>query len=164
MKKLLTLLILTAMTVCCLAACGESTASYATDISVADLSAAADAAIGGENPLTVVPDDYIIGMNQIDISVFADYVVKMQTIGANIDEYGIFKAPDSESVASIEKIAKDYIQMRIDTWNPSYLAEDRPKVDNATVKVMGQYVMYCILADDAKSAAFAAVENKLLGK
>ncbi len=163
MKKFLPFLLITAMLLC-VVSCGENTASYASDIAVSDLAAVADAALGGEHPLTVVPDDYIIGMNQVDVSVFADYVVKMQTVGANIDEYGIFKAPDSESVDSIEQIAKDYIQMRIDTWNPSYLAEDRPKVDNATVKVMGQYVMYCILADDAKSAVFTAVENKLLGK
>ena len=32
------------------------------------------------------------------------------------------------------------------------------------VKVMGQYVVYCILAEDTKTAVFSAVDNILLGK
>ena len=163
MKKLLALALAAMLTVCCLAACGESTASYAADIPVADLVTAADTALADDS-LTVVPDNYLINMNGLDLTMFAEYAVKMKMVDASIDEYGIFKAPDAESVAAIEKVAKDYLQMRIDTWNPSYLAEEKPKMEKATVKVMGQYVMYCILADDAKEAVFTAVENKLLGK
>jgi len=153
-----------ALSLCILVSCSGETVHYSTDIACADLAAAADAAIAADPAMIVLPDDYVIGMNQIDITVFADYIVKGANAGASVDEYGIFKAPDIESVASIEEIAKDYIKMRIDTWNPQYQAEERPKVDNATVKVMGQYVVYCILADDVKSAVFTAIENKLLGK
>ena len=163
MKKLLALALFAILTVCCFAACGESTASYADDIPVADLAAAADAALG-DSSLTVVPDNYLINMNGLDLAMFEEYAVKMKMVDASIDEYGIFKAPDDASVSAIEKTAKDYLAMRLDTWNPSYLAEEKPKMEKATVKVMGRYIVYGILADDAKEAVFTAIENKLLGK
>ena len=163
MKMFIAFVLSALLAACCLASCGGSDVSYASDVPVADLVSAIDAAIG-DNSLTVVPDNYLINMNELDLTVFEEYAVKMKMVDASIDEYGIFKAPDDASVAAIEKIAKDYLAMRLETWNPSYLAEEKPKMEKASVKVMGRYVVYCILADDTKNAAFTAVENKLLGK
>ncbi len=163
MRKILAIM-LAAVLLCLLASCGEETASYATDIAVADLAAAADAALAAETPLSAVPDDYIIGMMEIDVSVFEDHIVKIQASGASIDEYGIFKAPTSEAVESIKSIASEYIAARIDDWNPQYMPEEFPKMESATIQTFGQYVVYCILDDNTKDAVFTAIENKLLGK
>ena len=160
MKKLLAFALIAVLTVCCFAACGESAASYADNIPVADLAAAADAALG-DSSLTVVPDNYLINMNGLDLAAFEEYAVKMKMVDASIDEYGIFKAPDDASVSAIEKTAKDYLAMRLATWNHSYLAEEKPKMEKATVNVMGRYVMYTILSSADTTAAGSAMEKAL---
>ena len=54
--------------------------------------------------------------------------------------------------------------MRLDVWMEEYMPEEKPKLENATVKTMGRYVVYCILSDEAKDTVFTAVDNMLLGK
>ncbi len=146
-----------------LASCG-ATASYSTEIPVSKLTAAADSALPEGSSMTEVPDDYIKGMMKIDVSAFAEYAVKIQSSGINIDEYGIFKAPSEDAVDSIKGIVSDYLTMRLDTWMDEYMPEEKPKLQSATVKVMGRYVVYCILSEDAKSDVFAAIDDILLGK
>ena len=165
MKKLLSLVIIAAMAFTCAAAtaCGE-TVTYKADIAASTLAAAADAAMPEDSSMTAVPADYIKGMMQIDVSAFADYVVKIQSSGINIDEYGIFKAPSDEAVDEIKGIVESYLAMRLDTWMDEYMPEEKPKLQSATVKVMGKYVVYCILSEDVKGDVFAAIENTLLGK
>ena len=144
-----------------LASCGADSVTYSSSISTDDLASAADAALGFGETLTEVPDDYIRGMMAIDTSAFADYTVKIRASGANIDEYGILKAPEGVAVSEIESIAKDYLAMRLDIWMDEYMPEEKPKLEKATVKVMGSYVIYCILDDAAKDTAFGAIEAEL---
>ncbi len=164
-KGYISFILTAALVFTCFAAvsCGK-TASYSTDIAVAELAVAADAALPEGSTMTAVPDDYIIGMMQIDVSAFEDYVVKIQASGINIDEYGIFKAPSEEAVDGIKDTVSDYLTMRLDTWMEEYMPEEKPKLQSATVKVMGQYVVYCILSEDTKTQVFSAVDNLLLGK
>ena len=163
-KRLFTLLMTAVLAVLMLAACGESAASYATDVPVSKLEAAALAVLPADADLATVSEDYIKGMMKIDPSAFVEYVVKIQAAGANIDEFGIFKAPSDEAVESVKKIAEDYIAYSIDSWMPEYMPEEFPKMEKASVKVMGRYVVYCILDDDLKTEVFTAIENILLGK
>ena len=146
-----------------LTACGES-ASYASDIAVTELSAAADAKLPDPDDFATMTSDYIVGMMEIDTSAFADYAVKLRASGANIDEYGIFKAPTEADVAGVEATVKAYLAKRVESWMPEYMPEEFPKMQAATVKVMGQYVVYCILSEDVKTEVFTAIENILLGK
>ncbi len=166
MKKTLLALILalTVITPVILASCGSETLSYSTDIAVSDLAAAADTALADSETLTAVPDDYIKGMMNIDVSAFEDYTVKIRASGTNIDEYGIFKAPSDDAVTGVKEIVSDYLDMRLDIWMEEYMPEEKPKLENATVKTMGRYVVYCILDEDAKDTVFTAVDNMLLGK
>lgn len=166
MKKSLVSLILAVslMFPAVLAACGAETVSYSTDIAVADLAAAADAALADSETLTAVPNDYIRGMMNIDVSAFEDYTVKIRASGTNIDEYGIFKAPSDSAVDSVKEIVSGYLDMRLDVWMEEYMPEEKPKLENATIKTMGRYVVYCILSDDAKNTVFTSVDNTLLDK
>lgn len=166
MKKSLISILLSAciMVPAVICACGTETVSYSNDVAVADLVTAADTALGDSEPLTAVPDDYIKGMMQIDTAAFEEYVVKIRASGTNIDEYGIFKAPSAESVDSVKEIVSGYLDMRLDVWMEEYMPEEKPKLENATVKTMGRYVVYCILSDEAKDTVFTAVDNMLLGK
>ena len=42
--------------------------------------------------------------------------------------------------------------------------EEHSKVENASVKVIGRYVVYGILSDTEKEPVFSAVEAELLAK
>ena len=161
-KKHLSLVLaaLLAFTALILPSCG-TTASYSIETPVSKLAAAADDALPQGSSMTDVPDDYIKGMMKIDVSAFAEHVVKIQSSGINIDEYGIFKAPSDDAVDSIKGIVDNYLAMRLDTWMEEYMPEEKPKLQSATVKVMGRYVVYCILSDDAKSDVFSAIDSIL---
>ena len=108
--------------------------------------------------------DYILGMMDIDTSEFAEYTVKLRASGANVDEYGIFKAKSDDDVENVKETVQKYLAMRVDTWMPEYMPEEFPKMQKASVKVMGRYVVYCILDDDVKADVFTSIENILLGK
>ena len=62
------------------------------------------------------------------------------------------------------EITDGVLTLRLDTWMEEYMPEEKPKLQSATVKVMGRYVVYCILSEDAKTDVFGAVDNLLLGK
>lgn len=154
-------LALTMIAPAALASCGAESVSYASDIAVSQLITAADNALNYEETLTQVPDDYIRGMMEIDTSDFADHAVKIRASGTNIDEYGIFKAPDGVPVSDIEAIAQNYFKTRLDIWMDEYMPEEKPKLENAEIEVFGDYVVYCILDDASKDMVFDAVKSEL---
>ena len=45
---------------------------------------------------------------------------------------------------------------------PEYLPEEYPKLKNAEIKSAGLYVMYAVLSDSEKEAAFKELENMLV--
>ena len=58
-------------------------------------------------------------------------------------------------------LTEGYLQLRADSWMDEYMPEEKPKLTAAEVKTSGNYVMYCILSDTDKSAAFGAFESSL---
>ncbi|MBQ8509040.1 MAG: DUF4358 domain-containing protein [Clostridia bacterium] len=163
MKMKLLSLILAAVTLLTFAACGE-TISYQNNISVTTLCDAATPLLSDADQMTAMTDDYISNWFDADVSMFADYAMMVRSSATNVDEYGIFKAVNEEGVKEVEQVVQDYLTKRDEVWMPEYSPEERPKVQNATVKVMGEYVVYGILSDSDKDAVFAAIENVLLGK
>ncbi|NCB51827.1 MAG: DUF4358 domain-containing protein [Clostridia bacterium] len=150
MKKHLFILLAAVLALCLLAACGNKT-EYEPVMS--DVVAAVDAAIGNDGSMTAVDENYIKGSMKMDVADYEDYTVKINTMGVNIDEYGVFKGSDSAQAAEIETAVEDYLQMREDTWMPEYMPEEFPKLQAAEVWTEGNYVIYVILGDDAKAAA-----------
>ena len=139
---------------------GGKDSAYKDDVAVADLAAAVDASIDSE-ALIAMEDSYLRNAMQLDPEAFGEYAVKINSKGVNIDEYGIFKAPKGGSAEDVQKAAQGYLQLRLDTWMPEYMPQELPKLENASVKVCGNYVMYAILGDEAADAAFAAFEDAL---
>lgn len=150
MKKYILILIATAMALCLLAACGEKAVS---EPAMSDLVAAVDTAIGNDGSMVAVDDNYIKGSMKMDVSDYADHTVKINAMGVNIDEYGIFKGKDSAQAKTIKTAVENYLQMRKDTWMTEYMPEEFPKLQDAEVWTEGNYVMYAILGSDTKTAA-----------
>ena len=147
------LLALTAFA-CLLCACGGGSAR--NDVPVEDVAAAVDKAIGGEKYSTV-DEAYINGRLHVDLTKCDGYVVRLNVV----DEYGVFRAKDADAAKELEKQAKDYLASRLETWMDEYMPEEKPKVENAECRVFGNYVVYAILSDANRSAAFKAVEAAL---
>lgn len=139
-----------------LCACGDT-----KDVEVSEIVAALDAALNKGDNLVAVDEAYIKGYLKIDVSEYDGSTVKINAYGANIDEYGVFRARDSSQVRDIKSAVDDYLQMRVDSWMDEYMPEEKPKLTAAEVETRGNYVMYCILGDADKSAAFAAFDGAL---
>lgn len=160
-QKLVSSILLIAISLLALVSCGSGAAKYRNDVAVPDLCAAADPLIGDSSTMATMTDDYLYGMMGIELDGISDYAVKVQASGANVDEYGIFKASSEENVATVEQMVQSYLAKRVETWMPEYMPEEFPKVQSAKAQVYGQYVVYCILDDSEKSAVFNAIEAAL---
>lgn len=161
MKKLIAVLLILAA-LFSFGACSNDSAKveYKTDVAAADVAEKVTATNSGWN-FAAMNESYISGAMKIDVSEYADYIVNINALGTNVDEYGIFKAKDEASVAAVKEDAENYLQFRLDTWMEEYMPEEKPKLENAEVKVCGLYVMYAILDDAARADAFTAFENAL---
>lgn len=160
MKKHILILLAAVLALCLLAACGDKTESEPDMDAVVT---AIDSAIGNDGSMVAVDENYIRGSMKMDVSDYENYTVKINAMGVNIDEYGVFKGADSAQVKEIKAAVEDYLQMREDTWMTEYMPEEFPKLQNAEVWAEGNYVIYAILGDDAKTAAgdaFAACFNE----
>ena len=91
---------------------------------------------------------------------FASYKIVMQTMSTSIDQIGIFEAKSAEDVKKIEAMVDDFFDLYLSLWNDNYLAEEKPKLENAERVTSGNFVMYVILGDDARAAAITAFENE----
>ena len=146
-----------------LAACGsqpQAQVTYRTDAALSDLSDAVEQYLDPDS-LAAMQESYLKGPMKLDTALFADYVVKINAYGANIDEYGIFKAPDAASVDAVKSAIDGYIQLRKDTWMEEYMPEEKPKLTQAEVRTVGQYVIYVIVADDVRAPILTAFETAL---
>ena len=141
-----------------LGACGGG--SVRSDVPVADIVTAVDAVVGNDS-LVPVDESYVQGRLKVDTSLCAEYTVKINSMGTSVDEYGVFKAKDEDSVKALSEDVQAYLDERLATWMDEYMPEEKPKVENAEVRTEGQYVMYAILSDDAKEAVFGALSDAL---
>ena len=155
--KVSALILVLAMLLCALAGCGSETTK---DIPAADITAAVADKIGKTEAMTAAQDNWIKGYMKVDVASFGDHSVMVNAIGANVDEFGVFKAGDMK-VNEVESTVKAYLELRLQSWMDEYMPEEKYKVEDAEYKVVGDYVMYCILSAEDAEAAFATFEGML---
>ena len=147
------------MTAAALTACGGG--EVRNDVAVSELSAKINSELESGADLVDAPESYISSSMGFDLSSVSEYVVKINSRGVNIDEYGIFKAEDDSQLQKLQTAVSNYLQFRVDTWMVEYMPEEFPKLQNAETKTIGNYVMYAILSDSDKQAVFSAFEKTL---
>ena len=153
MKKILSL-ILIAVIALAVVSCGGKAASYKTDVPVATLAEAADKVIAASSGMTGMTTEYVENSLGIAASGFEEGIVKVTASGSTMD-----------TVEALKGQVETYLKTRVDTWMPGCMPEEEhSKVENASVKVIGRYVVYGILSDTEKEAVFSAVEAELLAK
>lgn len=148
------------LSVLLLASCSAKNANVRDDAPVSDIAAAVDTRLSAES-FASMDESYLKGAMKLDTSLFKEYEVKINAFGANIDEYGIFRAADNTEIKDVEKAVKNYLQMRLDTWMEEYMPEEKPKLEAAETVTMGSYVIYAILSDEAKANVFEEFKSTL---
>ncbi len=159
MKRTVSLRALTLLlAVLMLVACGGQ--SYRTDVPTADLSAAIEPLLEHASHLDTADDDYL-RFNLSDAASAAEHIIRLPVSGTTLDEYGIFRASAPEDTAALADACETYLQIRNDAWLGLYLVEEYPKLRDAEVKVIGQYVVYLILSEEEKAAVMEKIEEML---
>jgi len=158
MKRIICVLLILAA-VLSLAACGKK-APWRTDVPLSALAEAVEKHLDGGS-LAAMQESYLKGIMKMDPALFSEWLVKINAYGANIDEYGIFKAPDEAGVAAVKQAAEDYLKLRRDSWMEEYMPEEKPKLTQAEVRVCGLYVIYAIVGDDVRGQIMTDFENAL---
>lgn len=162
MKKMIrisALILVVVMLATALCACGNSSSASEKDVPAADIAAAVAEKLGKTDALTTADANWIKGWMKVDASQFADYTVMVNAYGANVDEFGVFKAGEDMKVSDIEATVQAYLDLKLASWMDEYMPEEKYKVEDATVKTVGSYVMYCVLSGEDSDAAFATLEE-----
>ena len=103
-------------------------------------------------------EDYVKGMLSFDVTKVSEYTVYVDASGTTVDEFGVFKANEGEG-EEVAKLLETYLDMRLDTWMDEYMPEQKPNVENAVVKNMGDYYIYMILSDSERETFISNFEE-----
>lgn len=141
-----------------LAACGGD--NYRTDVPAADLQAAVEPLLEHADHLDTADDDYL-RFNLAGTEKAAERLVRLPVSGTTLDEYGIFRAETVEDTAALADACEAYLKTRNEAWLGLYLVEEYPKLRDAEVRVMGQYVVYLILSEEEKTSVIDKIEETL---
>jgi 3D (Asp-Asp-Asp) domain-containing protein len=164
--KIISLVLCACALVTLLSACGSKESNVRDDVPTADIAAAIGAAAGLTEGMMEAPDTYVsvnmepeMGVTIADLS--DDYTVFMNVTSVNINEYGVFKAKDADSAATLKTALDAYLKYRDESWMHTYLPEEYPKLENAVTTAAGNYVIYTILGETEAAAAKSAFEEAL---
>lgn len=172
-KKLRYSLLLMLVVLLCMPACREDTSDpmeqAQTESTEKDnkipptalqLSETFDGILSTSANLSVMDEEYLLYMMEIDPTGVNDWIVKVQTSGTQVDQYGIFVAQDNAQAESFGSLLQAYLERTEESWAQfNYLPEELPKLENAKVSVCENYVIYLIAADSEQSACIKAFEE-----
>lgn len=151
MKKF-SIALLIVLSLCLLGACGDDEPN---DPGMEAVASAVFGSIDTEN-MAQIPDSYVESMMQIPLDGYVSRNTVISSVGTSINEYGIFQGKDAAQASELKAALEEYLSYRQELWMDEYLPEEKPKLDSAEVWVEGNYVMYAILDDADREAAYAA--------
>ena len=160
MKRIIRV-ILAALLLCAafLTGCGGETAQK--DVPPAELSNAVLEAIGMADTMVDMTGVVVEGYMSLSADQFGGCIVYHNSYGTGVDEFGVFKA-GTLTAAEVRSAVEDYLEvLRETSMAPLYTPEEVPKLEGAEVRAVGDYVMYCVLSDADRDAAFDAFESAL---
>lgn len=147
--KFLSALLCLALALGLLSGCGSEAA---VQPEMSEVVSAVEAVVPTDN-MTELDANYLRNVFKLEEDDYADCLVMTTNVGTTIDEFGIFRGADSSQAAELKTAVEEYLQFRLDSWMPEYLPEEFPKLQGAQLWTEGDYVMYAILSDEAKTAA-----------
>ncbi|MBQ4111568.1 MAG: DUF4358 domain-containing protein [Clostridia bacterium] len=166
--RTLTCLLLALCMLLPLTACGGG--NWRTDVSAQSLCDSVIASLPVKDGWRAVTDKYISASSWGE-----DYATHMEKVteyrimvsensDMNIDEVGIFRCASEKDAKAVAEFAQGYLDTKklqmtplLESYNPAEL----PKLDTATVNVIGCYVLYTILNSSETTTAGSAFEKAL---
>lgn len=149
------------LTVCLMLSCGSGVLK--DNVPVRDIAETVNKALSGIQNLSAADENYISVQQALPISECDDYMEMFQTSGVGIDEYGIFRMKEESGVEGMKSAIQNYIDGAKLSFNENYAPNEKPKLDNAEIRVFGKYVVYAVLSEDDKNVLFSALEAALNG-
>ncbi|MBR5322827.1 MAG: DUF4358 domain-containing protein [Clostridia bacterium] len=161
MKKLFSILLIC---VICLVSCAKNENTLADNdyLNDVDVSVITQKLLETVNiPALTKADEGWVALNiPIDTSLCDECAVYIHTEGSS-DMFGVFKASSTENAKKLLSDAESYLSTLEKNWMSEYLAEEFPKIENATAKRCGLYVTFLILDDNTRNSAESEFENVL---
>ncbi len=143
-------------------ACGEKK-EYRDDVSCAEILDAAEEQIPVDMGYEDLGGDHI-KYNFSDTELDDDHAFRYSTRSEDINEFGIFHAPDESSRKELEALTEKYLTELLEEkgeFISSYAPKELEKLKNAETRVIGNYVAYAILSKDDRAVFFDTVEKTL---
>ena len=164
MKKFLIYLV---VALCCLGVAGcRATPAYADDVSAQAVAQAAMDTIGSS-------DDYMDGTSNYFSYYFEgeqaaalvdDCRLMFHRVETNVNEIGVFHVTDKQRTAEVEQMVHKYLEQQtkyLRSFAANYSPKDITKIDNAGVRVLGNYVISYILTPEDEQTVLGAVHDVL---
>lgn len=162
MKRILCVIFVLSL-LCSLIACSGGDKNYSDSIPCAELLDAAEEQIPIDLGYESFGGDHIkyyFDNTELDDDHALRYSVKSE----NVNEIGIFHAPDEDSRKKLEDLAKKYISDLVEdrgSFIASYAPDELDKLRGGEVRVYGNYIAYAILSEAEKEHFFDAIEKEL---
>ena len=112
----------------------------------------------------VYAEDYEEAKQILAGGEFSDYKLLKENLNKDSDEIGVFLAKSDEDVAELRRVCEEYVrtlQKEQRAFVASYAPREATKLDAATVRVFGRYVVYAVLDEEACEEAFSCVKEML---
>lgn len=161
MKKIICFALILSATLA-LIACSRK-GEYRNDISCSELLDEAEAQIPVDMGYESLGKDHIkynFGNTELD----DDHAFRHSVASEDINEIGIFHAPDGEARDELQELTENYLRGLLEekgAFIASYAPKELEKLENAEVKTFGNYVAYAVLSKDERILFFDTVEKLL---
>ncbi|NLW73820.1 MAG: DUF4358 domain-containing protein [Clostridiales bacterium] len=144
-----------------LASCGEK-ANYRNDLTVKEVMDKIEATVPLADGYYSVDSDYFDYYFEGADALVDSYEIRIANASTNINQFGVFKVKAGQAEA-MKTLCQAYISLKMERWvlQADYIAAEHPKMENAEVRVFGNYVVYTMLTKEDKAAVFKAVEELL---
>ena len=142
-----------------LASCSQP--AYSDVKSATEVANEIASAITTENGTKVLDADAILKISDTELPYLKDFVMVKANDAKNVNEYGIFKV-DADKTADMSSLLNVYVENLQKQYRAmQYLPAETEKVDHATVKIFGCYVVYSFLNERDTEALHKAIGDAL---
>lgn len=135
---------------------------YDNTLSAKELYSKIENSITTDGGVRILDDDVILEFTDDTPSYLLDYTVVRAKNAKNINEIGIFKVENGKA-KELKPIIEKYLKEKQESYRAmDYFPEEVEKIDFATVKVFGNYVIFSFLNEADTNAFYKAIENELI--
>ncbi len=134
---------------------------YDDTLSAKELYSKVENSITTDGGVRILDDDVILEITDDELTYLVDYRVVRANNAKNINEIGIFKVENGKA-KELKPVIEKYLKEKQESYRAmDYFPEEVEKIDFATVKVFGNYVVFSFLNEADTEAFYNAIEKEL---